>query len=147
MAGNELSRCARLTLGCVLVLAGAACLVSGVFDLSGGMPLSDDRWLKLPLGVVVGSAGVSVALPDGDLRTRAVMGALVATGLALSFDWIAFGPGERHFTAGASASATAVHAPVGAGLGRFAFGIGALLLDAAATWFWIYAVRLRNQRG
>lgn len=144
MATNELSRGARMALGAVLTLAGIACLISGVMDSSGGIPFSDDRWLKLPLGFVVGCTGINIAVPEDALRTRAVMGAFVATGLALSFDWIAFGPGERHFTGGASASGAAVHTPVSSGVGRFAFGIGALLLDAAAVWFWIYALRLKT---
>ena len=147
MAANELSKGARMALGAVLALAGIACLVSGVMDLSGGMPFSDDRWLKLPLGFVVGCTGINFAVPEEALRTRAVRGALVATGLALSFDWIAFGPGERRVTGGAAASGAAVHTPVSSGVGRFAFGIGALLLDAAAAWFWIYAFRMKRRRG
>lgn len=128
------------------MMAGIAGVASGVMDASGGMAFSDDRWLKLPIGLVVGCAGISIALPDDALRSRAVMGALVATGLALCFDWVAFGPGERRFTATASSSGAALQAPVSAGLGRFAFGIGALLLDAAAAWFWIYALRVGRRR-
>lgn len=147
MAANDLSKGARIALGLVLTVAGIACVASGIMDSSGGIPFSDDRWLKLPLGVVVGCTGINIALPEDALRSRAVMGAFVATGLALSFDWIAFGPGERRFTGGASASGAGVHTPVSPGLGRFAFGIGALLLDAAAAWFWIYALRMKARRG
>lgn len=146
MPVNELSTGARAPIGAVLALAGIACLASGALDISAGIPFSDDRWLKLPLGLVVGGAGASIALPDAAVRSRAITGALVATGLALCFDWIAFGPGERRFTAGASASGAGVHTPVSAGMGRFAFGIGALLLDAAAAWFWIYAIRIARRR-
>jgi hypothetical protein len=90
---------------------------------------------------VLTSFGLYFVLPDEALRTRAVLGALVVTGLALCFDWVAFGPGERRFTAGASSSGAGVHTPVSSGVGRFAFGFGALLLDAAAVWFWILALR------
>ncbi len=105
------------------------------------MPFSDDRWLQLPVGLLVVSFGIYFVLPDEALRSRAVLAALVVTGLALCFDWVAFGPGERRFTAGASASGAGVHAPVSAGVGRFAFGIGAVLLDAGAAWYWIFALR------
>lgn len=133
-----------MSLGIVLALAGIVSFAFGIAEAWRGMPFSDDRWLQLPVGMMLSSFGIYFVLPDEAQRSRAVLGALVATGLALCFDWVAFGPGERRFTAGASASGAAVHAPISAGLGRFVFGIGALLLDAAAAWFWIIVFRMRG---
>ena len=44
------------------------------------------------------------------------------------FSWVAFGPGEREFSGGASAGGVGVSGKVGAGAGRFAFGIGAVMM-------------------
>lgn len=143
---DQSSRAFRVTLGIVLAAAGIASMASGAADAWDGMPFSDDRWLKLPLGVMLASLGTYLVLPDSALRSRALLAALVVSGLALCFDWVAFGPGERRFTGGASAGGAAVHTSVNSGVGRFVFGVGALLMDAGAAWYWVVALRVAGSR-
>jgi hypothetical protein len=81
-------------------------------------------------------AGVLVALPREWVRARAVMSALLMTAFAVTFDGVAFGPGERHFSGGFSVG------PVGGGfspselIGRIAFGIPAVISTVVAVVAW-----------
>ena len=72
------------------------------------------------------------------------LGAMAITSMALLFDWIAFVPGPRLFTTGASASHQG--APVGSGVGRVAFGVGAILFDLAALYAWRVAIRSLREK-
>ena len=71
----------------------------------------------------------------------------MVTSLAVVFDWVAFGPGERHFTSSAGVAGARVTWPSGELAGRAFFGAFAVLMDIAAIGLWLRLVRrLRNGR-
>ena len=136
MASSELSPGARIAIGVAIALAGVAACVMGIVTAWAHAPFSDDHWLGLPLGVALASFGALLALPPERMRLRGILAALIVTGFALTFDWIAFGPGERHFTASAGGGGAGVHTAVGSKTGRIAFGVFAVLLDVGAVFLW-----------
>lgn len=141
MASSDLSPGARITIGGLIGLAGVAAFAMGMVAAWSHVPFSDDHWLGLPLGVALASFGALLAVPPERMRLRGILAALIVTGFALTFDWIAFGPGERHFTASAGGGAAGVHTTVGSRTGRIAFGVFAVLLDVGAIFLWRAALR------
>jgi hypothetical protein len=89
-------------------------------------------------GAVLLSDAVAGGLgPDGQLRADAprwikrfqsVMGLAIAVTLATITSWVAFGPGERHFSASVSLPFIAASKGGGDTAGRWAFGFGAVLI-------------------
>ena len=57
-------------------------------------PPGPDEWLAYPAAIIFVLIGVLVAMPVRLARARVVVGALLMTAFAITFDWIAFGPGE-----------------------------------------------------
>jgi hypothetical protein len=93
MAASDLSAGARIAIGALLAIAGAGAFAMGCAAAWRGIPFSDERWIGLPLGVALASFGSLLALPVSARRARGILAALLVTGFALAFDWIAFGPG------------------------------------------------------
>jgi len=92
-------------------------------------------WLLGAMGVSFVSIGL-VLLMDGIealKRAKGWLAFLVLVSFASIFNWVAFGPGERHFTSSSSVGVGPVavsSASSGHELGgRIAFGIFAVLLD------------------
>jgi len=71
-------------------------------------------------------------LPPQYERWRSWLATLVVTCFALTFDWVAFGPGERHFTG----SINGIGFVPGEMTGRFLFGVFAAVLDICAVGMW-----------
>ncbi len=74
----------------------------------------------------------------------------VGIGLALVFNWVAFFPGERHFTGGISVPGLQLRGPSSETLGRVMFGLGALLADAIViigVWRQLRQMRGGGARG
>lgn len=93
-----------LCCGLTFLAAGAAVTVRGLLGV-------DDKASDLP--------------PDAPASLKAIYGfagVAAAAALALIGTWVAFGPGERHFTMGGP-----VAGPLGDGLGRTMFGLGAFV--------------------
>ncbi|HYW63734.1 MAG TPA: DUF3592 domain-containing protein, partial [Bradyrhizobium sp.] len=92
-------------------------------------PFKADNLMGVPAGLMFVFAGVLIGLPPEAVRWRAWLGTLVVTCFALTFDWVAFGPGERKFTGNI----------VGIGfvpselMGRIGFGFFAVVLDVWAA--------------
>ena len=92
---------------------------------------------RLAIGFAL--AAVGTALAAG--LTLVFAGALMVSLLALAFDWIAFGPGERQFTGSVGVAGAAVSSAVGEPAGRVFFGLFALLFDIAAIGLWLRLIR------
>ena len=144
MASSDLSPGARIAIGVAIAIAGLAAFAMGCVTAWHRVPFSDDHWLGLPLGMAFVAFGALLAMPADMSRVRGILAAIVVTGFALMFDWIAFGPGERHFTASASSHGAGVRTPVSSTTGRIAFGIVALMMAAGAAWLWVAALRRRG---
>ena len=142
------------------IVAGA----SGLFGLdlhpTDGVP----KWIGICAGGVFVAGGFAVVLqslpaakpmPDGSLSPDAprwVQGASLALALliigsfAAIFLWIAFGPGERQFSGGASFGGVHVTETLTGGhanelFGRVAFGFGAVLACAMFFAFLVSGTR------
>jgi hypothetical protein len=91
-------------------------------------------------GALNAAAGMQVVALAAGL-TLVFAGALMVSSLALAFDWIAFGPGERQFTGSVGVAGAAVSSAVGEPAGRVFFGLFALLFDIAAIGLWLRLIR------
>jgi hypothetical protein len=54
--------------------------------------------MAAPAGLMFVFAGILIALPPEYTKWRNLLATLVITCFAVTFDWVAFGPGERRFT-------------------------------------------------
>jgi len=116
------------------------------------------KWLFGPLLLAAGGLGLAVAFGLIQLepsRTHAPLwiGGAIGVSLASVFNWVAFGPGERHFTTRTSVGSGAIGvttvADGGELGGRIAFGVFALLLDlliASPLIVWLWR-RVRSSAG
>ncbi len=103
-------------------------------------------WLALFVALVFSPTGIAVIVRgvtgaddgSGDLPDSAPIwmktvywldSVIVAAGLAAIGTWVAFGPGTRHFSMSGP-----ILGPVGEGIGRTVFGIGAII-----TWLIVLA--------
>jgi hypothetical protein len=139
---------------------GALCVAAGLYFGLIGLGLvrppskvNGPLWLVLCAGLVFAAGGLTVIVRGAlgmddkqqDLPANApqwlkvmcwLAGLTVAAGLALIGTWIAFGPGEREFTMSATISG-----PIGGGVGRVMFGIGAIM-----TWLMVIAFARHGAR-
>ncbi len=136
----KLSRTGALLMSVAFLGSGAA-----ITALAAGWIPSDPRNFEAPRWVV-GCAGImflaaglvplgtSFHLPAWFNQGVALV---VGSALAMVFNWIAFFPGERHFSGAISFLGLQHGAAGAAATGRLVFGIGALLADLSvlnALW-------------
>jgi hypothetical protein len=139
---QDLSPGGRIAIGIALTAMGLAIVVLGVgYLVQDPRKLASGEVAALPVGVVFAAGGAMLALPERFVRTRALVGALLITAFALTFDWIAFGPGERQFRGGISSGPVVVHMNPGETPGRVVFGIGAVMMDLVAVLVWVRLLR------
>jgi hypothetical protein len=130
----------------IVTLAGAALM--GI--ASGAIPYDNEkltapRWLLF----LVGSMFAAIApVPLASVFPRfaplaRVAGPYSGAVLLLLVHWVAFGPGERAFSAGGAPVGSAPRPPVSEGMGRMWFGAIALALDALVVWSLVRAPRER----
>ena len=128
---------------------GAACAAMGLLTLAIGThaaltarhaPAADD-FMYAPAALAFVFAGGLLALPPERKRLMQLFGALLLTSFAVTFDWIAFGPGERHFSGGISLGGLGIGARPGELLGRAMFGVGAVVFDVVAAVLWLRMLR------
>ena len=123
--------------GLVIGLATAALgsLIAGlsIYGAIHADPFKAENLIGVPFGLAFVFAGIIVSLPPGAERWRNLLGALVVTCMALIFDWVAFGPGERHFTGSINGFG---YVPSQT-FGRVAFGLFAVIFDICAILAWI----------
>ena len=130
---------ARIAVGLVVLAVGAALAAFGGGAIAH--PAPDLRIVALPAGMVFVFAGVLVLLPARLAAFQLPLTALMTTALAVVFDWVAFGPGERRFSGSASVPGISVSGQTSELAGRAFFGLFALLFDLAALGLWIQYVR------
>ena len=96
-------------------------------------PLVADDLMGLPASLMFVFAAILIGLPPHYTKWRNLLGALVITCFALTFDWVAFGPGERRFTGNIGG----IGFIPGEMMGRISFGVFAVVLDVWAIAMWI----------
>jgi hypothetical protein len=128
-----------MAIGAVAVAGGIYFIVVGVDLLPPPSRINGPLWLSICCGVVFALGGVSVALrgylkmddrdtdipPDAPQWVKLIWWgntvAITCT-LATMGTWVAFGGGTRHFSV-----VGFVNGPIGEGIGRAAFGLGAII--------------------
>ena len=88
-------------------------------------------------GLIFVFGGILLGLPRGYDKWRTWLATLVISCFALTFDWVAFGPGERRFTG----SIGGIWFIPGEMMGRAFFGLFALVLDVCAVAMWVRQCR------
>ncbi len=99
--------------------------------------LTLDDFMGLLIALMFVFAGISIGLPPRCRKSRNLLQAVIVTCLALIFDWVAFGPGERHFTG----SAGGIGFTPGEMTGRVLFGLVAIVIDICAISIWVGLLR------
>ena len=132
-APPALSRPVALVASLLCFICGAAVLAVaiGVLPAQPGT-LEAPRWVAGCAGVIFMAGALiplnaAFGLPDWMNQLAALS---VALGLAVLFNWVAFFPGERHFSTTFSVPGVQVSTGGGQIMGRIMFGLGALLADA-----------------
>ena len=122
-----------------LLFAAMGLLITGMAVYSGIYatdPAKANAYMGLPAGLMFVFAGMYMALP-AESKWRSLLATLVVTCFALTFDWVAFGPGERKFTS----NIMGIQWISGELSGRVAFGFFAILLDIFAAAMWLGELR------
>jgi hypothetical protein len=117
-----------------LLFAAMGLMVTGfaIYAAVHADPFSADNLMGMPAGLMFVFAGILIGLPPQYQKWRGLLATLVITCFALTFDWVAFGPGERKF----SGSVMGFGFVPGEWMGRAVFGFFAVILDVCAIAMW-----------
>jgi hypothetical protein len=120
-----------------VLFAAGAFVVAGALgwiplELSPGVP----RWVGAAAGFAFAVAGVIVSLPPRESRLVDSAAATLVSLFAAIGGWVAFAPGERHFSSSVSVGGIAASGDAAGWAGRIAFGIGAILCGVFAALLW-----------
>jgi hypothetical protein len=134
------------------LLFGLVCIAFALIPILAGLGIipvktSDGTpaWVAVGAGllflfagaILLSDAAAGGTGPDGQLLATApawvkpfqwVMGFAIMSMFASIFSWIAFGSGERHFQGSISLPFFSTHSPSSETEGRWAFGIGAVIM-------------------
>jgi len=130
-------------LGSLFAVPGLAMMASALYGVAHDAPFTADVLMGMSIALMFVFAGISVGLPPSYRKWRNVLAALVVTCLAVTFDWVAFGPGERHFTG----SIGGIGFIPGETMGRVMFGIFAVVIDICAVAMWVTQCRQMFEAG
>jgi Protein of unknown function (DUF3592) len=122
-----------LAFGSLFTATGLMLTGFALYRAAHADPLTADSLMAVPAGLIFFFAGILIALPPRYAKWRGRLIALVITCFALTFDWVAFVPGERHFTG----SIGGIGFITGEMMGRIFFGFFAVALDICAVAAWI----------
>jgi len=132
----------RVAIGIAVCAVGVGVVALGVYQLGPKANVfAAWEFAALPVGMAFAFGGAFLALPRSFVRTRALIAALMVTALALTADWIAFGPGDSGVRRGFSLNNVRGPLQTSQMLGRLLFGVGAVLADLLALWAWVQFLR------
>jgi len=140
-ATRPLSPRAKLYVGAAFAAMGALTLAIGTHAALNLQHAKPDDFMYVPAALAFVFAGALLALPPERTTMTGLFGALLITSFAVTFDWIAFGPGERHFSGGISVGGLGFGARPGELFGRAMFGVGAVIADIVAVVLWVRLLR------
>jgi hypothetical protein len=133
----DLTPRARLVFGLVAIVAGMAPMMFAtglVAPRPGSMRAPE--WVVFLAGFTFFLAGWLILLPECWVKTRGLLGVVLLSAFAAVFDWISFGPGERHFSGGFSIGPLFSSGASDEITGRVVFGIAAASMSLLALWVW-----------
>jgi len=139
---RNLSPRGRIALGLAVAALGFLVMGSGLYSaLHAKHALTSEDLIGVFAAMVFVFGGTLLALPPERAGLQRLLAVLLVTTFALTLDWIAFGPGARRFGGGIASGIIGIGFNPGEILGRTAFGIGAVILDVAATLMWVRLIR------
>jgi len=142
---KSLSPGQRVAIGLAVCAVGIGVVALGVHQVwPKANKFAAWEFAALPVGMASAFGGAFFALPRSFVRTRALIAALMVTALALTADWIAFGPGDSGLRKGFSFNNVRGPLQTSQMLGRLLFGIAAVLADLLAFWAWVRFFLLRG---
>jgi len=145
MAAKALSRRGQITVGVSVVAVGFG--IGAIAASHLGQPAGKfDPVAGLIASLAFAFAGAILVVPVRHVRTRASFGALMITAIALLFDWVAFGPGERRFSGGIPGGNSGARTHLWQMPGQILFVSGAVLFNLMALWAWLRARRAPRKR-
>jgi len=140
-ATRPLSPRAKVYVGAACAAMGLLVLAIGTHSALNARHATADDFMYIPAALVFVFGGGLLALPPERAAMTRLFGALLITSFAVTFDWIAFGPGERHFSGGISLGGLGIGARPGELFGRALFGAGAVVFDIVAAVLWLRLLR------
>jgi hypothetical protein len=147
-AKKGLSPGQRVAIGVAVCAMGIGLVALGLHQLwPKENKLAAGEFAALPVGMTFAFFGVLLALPRSVVRTRVLIAALMVSALALTADWIAFGPGELGFGGGLSFATVRGPLQIARTIGRILFVIGAVLANLLALWAWVRFLWTPGGRG
>jgi hypothetical protein len=122
-------------LAMAVLFGGVGALMTGlaIHSALNADPFKADNLMGVPIALMFVFAGILIGLPPQYAKWRSLLAALTMTCFALTFDWVAFGPGERHFT-GSMMGFGFIPSEF---VGRAVFGAFAVVLDICAIAMWM----------
>jgi len=139
---KSLSPGQRVAIGLAVCAVGIGVVALGVHQVwPKANKFAAWEFAALPVGMAFAFGGALFALPGSFVRARALIAALMITALALSADWVAFGPGDSGVRNGFSLHNVRGPLQTSQMLGRLLFGVGAVLADLLALWAWVRFLR------
>jgi hypothetical protein len=158
---QPLSRRGALLVGSLCVAAGCPPILIATGVMTGNLSPGVPSWVGVAAGlvfvfggaaVIVGHAVAAGVGPDGDLppgtpiavrATQYFLGFCIVGLLLAVSAWVAFGPGERHFSTTVSSFAgTTRSSQASERTGRIVFGMGAIAIGI----FWVAATIISVRR-
>lgn len=126
-----------LAFGSLFAVVGLMITGLALYRAADADPFTADSLMAVPAGLMFFFAGILLALPPQYAKWRGLLMTLVVTCFAVTFDWVAFGPGERRFTG----SINGIGFIPGEMMGRIFFGFFAVVLDICAIAMWVAQCR------
>ena len=133
LATSRMTRILAIPFGLFFAALGTIALLSVLGVLKSSVPTTYTyQVFGVCASAVFIASGIGVALFGLGLhRVAAQLGGLALLFFLITFNWIAFGPGDRKFTTKTSSSfSKVVVRPASELEGRFVFGLVALLMDS-----------------
>ncbi len=126
-----------LALGLITAAMGLTVTGLALYRGSHATQFTADSLMAMPAGLMFVFAGLLIGLPPKYARSRSWLATLVVTCFAITFDWVAFGPGERQFSGGFGIGNIGIGFVPSETIGRVLFGIFAVVLDICAVAMWV----------
>ena len=117
----------------VIAASCVATAVPAIYHAIHATAFSADDLMAVPVCLIFVFGGVLLVLPPGYDKWRNWLATLMVSCFALSFDWVAFGPGERQF----SGSINGFGFIPSEMAGRAAFGLFGVIVSILAIAMWI----------
>ena len=134
---DPLSRRGSLVAGVLAAGMGILIIVLGAYRASvAAHAIGWDDFMFLPAALIFVFGGALLSPKPAQPGLRRFLGAALVTCFAITLDWIAFAPGERHFSGGVSLGFVSVGTSSADWVGRAIFGVFGVIatLGALAAW-------------